>query len=101
MINIEDLFEQKKSLAFHLHYIKINLSSISKKEKAEKFNNFFADQCSILRKKSDLLATISKKTRESLTTIGFSNNDILKIIRNLDPKKDHSHDIISIRIVKI
>ena len=42
-----------------------------------------------------------KKTRESLTTIDFSNNDILKIIRNLDPNKAHGHDMISIRMVKI
>ena len=38
---------------------------------------------------------------ESLTTINFSNNDILKIIRNLDPNKAHGHDLISIRMVKI
>ena len=42
-----------------------------------------------------------KKTRESPTTIDFSNNDILKIIRNLDPNKAHGHDVISIRMVKI
>ena len=42
-----------------------------------------------------------KNTRESLTTIDFSNNDILKIIRNLDPNKVHGHDVISIRMVKI
>ena len=51
------------------------------KDKAEMFNNFFAGQCSILRIKSELPATLSKKTKkpsESLTTIDFSNNDILK-----------------------
>ena len=65
------------------------------------FNNFFADQCSVLRNKSELPATLSKKTCESLTTIDFSNNDILKIIRNLDTNKTHGHDLISIRMVKI
>ena len=65
------------------------------------FNNFFIDQCSILRSKSELPATLSKKMRESLTTIDFSNKDILKIIRNLDPNKAHGHDMISIRMVKI
>ena len=65
------------------------------------FNNFFADQCSILRNKNELPATLSKKTSESLTTIDFSNNDILKKIRNLDPNKAHGHDMISIRMVKI
>ena len=65
------------------------------------FNNFFADQCSILRNKSELPATLSKKTSESLTAIDFLNSDILKIIRNLDPNKTHGHDMISIRMVKI
>ena len=41
------------------------------KEKAEMFNNFFADQCSIMRNKNELPATLSNKTRESLTTIAF------------------------------
>ena len=86
--------------------------------------------CSILRNKCELPATLSlflpislsislslslplsrkkkkskkknkKNTRESLTTIDCSNNDILKIIRNLDPNKAHGHDVISIRMVKI
>ena len=64
------------------------------------FNNFFADQCPIMRNKSALPATPSKNTCESLTTIDFSN-DILKIIRNLDPNSPHGHDMISIRMVKI
>ena len=71
------------------------------KDKAEMFNNFFADQCSILRNKSELPETLSQKMSESLTTIDFSNNDILKIIRNLDPNKAQGHYMISIRMVKI
>ena len=71
------------------------------KDKAEMFNGFFVDQCSILRNKSELPATLSEKTRESLTTIDFSSNDILKIIRNLDLNKTHCHNMISIRMVKI
>ena len=42
-----------------------------------------------------------KTTRKSLTTIDFSNNDILKIITYLDATKAHGHDMISIRMVKI
>ena len=53
------------------------------------FNNRFPDQCSILKNKSELPATLSKKMRKSLKTIDFSNNDILKIIRNPDPNKAH------------
>ena len=42
-----------------------------------------------------------KKPRESQTAISFSNNDILKIIRNLEPNKAHGHNMISIRMMKI
>ena len=38
---------------------------------------------------------------KSLTAIDFSSDDILKIIRNLDPNKAQGHDMISIRMVKI
>ena len=54
-----------------------------------------------LAKKKKVKKKNKKNTRESLTTIDFSNNDILKIIRNLDPNKAHGHDVISIRMVKI
>ena len=43
----------------------------------------------------------TQKTRESLTTVDLSNNDILKIITKLDPNEAHGHDMISIRIVEI
>ena len=65
------------------------------------FNTFFADQCSILRNKSELATTLKKNVCKSLKTIDFSNYDILKIMRNLNPNKAHSHDIISFRMVKI
>ena len=41
------------------------------------------------------------KTRGSLSTIHFANDDILKIIRNLDPNNAHGHNLISIRMVKL
>ena len=43
----------------------------------------------------------SQKIIESLSTINFSTDDILKIVRNLDPNKAHRHDKISIRMIKI
>ena len=41
------------------------------------------------------------KTRGSLSTIRFTSDDILKIIKNLDPNKAQGHDMISIRKVKL
>ena len=60
----------------------------------------FADQCSIVTNNSELPAILTKKTRESLSTINFSTDDILKIIRNLDPNKAHGHDMIIIRMIE-
>ena len=45
--------------------------------------------------------TLTRKTHESLSTIDFSTDDILKFIRNFDPNKVHGHDTISIRMIKI
>ena len=36
-----------------------------------------------------------------LSTVRFSENDILKVIRKLDPRKAHGHDEISTRMLKV
>ena len=36
-----------------------------------------------------------------LSTVRFSENDILKVIRKLDPSKAHGHDKISMRMLKL
>ena len=71
------------------------------KEKAEIFNNFFAKQCSPINTNSDLPSVLSKETRKLLSTIHFTRDGNLKIIKSLDPNKAHDHDMISIRIIKI
>ena len=71
------------------------------REKANIFNNFFTDQCSIVTSNSKLPATITKKACESLSTINFSTDDILKSIKIIDPKKVCGQDIISIQMIKI
>ena len=71
------------------------------KEKAELFNDFFTRQCSLVNNKSKLPSILTKETCQSLSTVEFSTNDILKIIRNLNPNKTHSHDMISTRMLKI
>ena len=67
------------------------------KRKAEIFDiNFcFINTCSYLR------TTLTKKTHESLSKILSTSNGILKIVKNLDPNKAHSHDMISIWMVKL
>ena len=40
-------------------------------------------------------------TDNRLSCVSFSQDGIAKIIQNLDPNKDHGHDNISIRMLKI
>ena len=71
------------------------------KEKAEIFNSFFAEQCSLINNSSKLPSTFLKRTDKFISSISFSSNDIAGIIRELDPNKAHGHDMISIRMLKI
>ena len=71
------------------------------KEKADIFNDFFAKQCSLIKTNSNFPSVLSNKTQKLLSTIHFTSNDILKIIKNLDPNKVHGHDMTSIRMIKI
>ena len=41
------------------------------------------------------------RTNESLNTINFIENYILRVIRKLDPNKAHGHDQINIRMLQI
>ena len=70
-------------------------------QKAELFNSFFAEQCSILLNSSKLPTNLAPRTDQSLTSINFSQDDILKITQNLNPNKAHGPDKISIRMIKI
>ena len=71
------------------------------KKKAELFNSFFADQCSLISSSSKLPSKFEYLTQSRLSSITFSTEEIEKIIQNLDPNKAHGHDQISIRILKI
>ena len=65
------------------------------------FNSFFAKQCTNIETGSNLPTHILRRTNESLNTINFTKDDILNVIRKLDPSKVHGHDQISIRMVQI
>ena len=57
------------------------------KEKAELFNSFFADQCSLMSNSSKLPSIFTLYTDNRLSTATFSQDDIGKIIQNLNLKK--------------
>ena len=64
--------------------------------KAEIVDTFFCETYSLINTESDLP---TKKTRESLSTIRFTSDYILKIFKNLDPNKVHGHGFINNRMV--
>ena len=71
------------------------------KEKAELFNTFFANQCTLLNNSSVLPNNLAKLTNKSLDTVNFSTDYIFKIINNFDTNKAHSHDMLSISMIKL
>ena len=70
-------------------------------EKAELFNSFFSNQCSLLKNCSKLPTNLRYVTDKRLRTINFTTDNIEKIIVSLNPSKAHCHDNISIRMLKI
>ena len=71
------------------------------KAKANLFNEYFSKQCTIIKTSSLLPDSNVPRTENVLSDFDFNENDILKIIRNLDSNKAHGHDNISIRMLKI
>ena len=70
-------------------------------KKANYFNNFFAFKCRPLSNSSSLPSSFDLETEARLTSISFSDSDILKIIKPLHINKAHGHDDIFVRMVKI
>ena len=62
------------------------------KEKAELFNAFIAKQCSLIDNNSSLPNKFIYLTEKRFTRIRFSEDEIAKIIQNLDSNKAHGHD---------
>ena len=71
------------------------------KDNAELFNNFFANQCSVITNSSVIPSLLFKRAENVVCSIKFGSDDIAKIIHNLDPNKAHGHDMISIHMLKI
>ena len=75
--------------------------SLSFQVKSEIFNSHFAKQSSLLKSESQIPPQLLPHTNTCLRTARFSKNDILKVIRKLDPSIAYGHDKISIRILKL
>ena len=68
--------------------------------KANLFNEFFVQQCSILQN-SSVLPHIDYKTNVRKFSVSINEAKIISIIRKLSPNKAHGCDNISIRMLKI
>ena len=64
------------------------------------FNKFFSGQCSILENGSSL-PNFSNYTEKHISEVMFRNDDISKIVKNLNPSKAHAPDDISIRKIQL
>ena len=71
------------------------------REKAELFNHFFVNQCSLLSNNRVLHTNLPQLTNKCLDSIHFSSSGIAKIINHLDLNKAHGHDMLSIRMIKL
>ena len=69
--------------------------------KGKTFQIFISKQCSLLTNHIHLPISLSFPTDKRLSSVIFSAEDIGKIIQGLNQNKVHSHDNISIRMLKI
>ena len=70
------------------------------KEKADAFNSFFSNQCTVLNNGSSL-PDLVYKTNKNISDVKFTSDDISKVIKGLNPIKAHGHDEISIRMIHL
>ena len=71
------------------------------KAKANIFNDFFSKQCIPLANGSKLPESQVYLTNSRINSVPFSDDLLMKIIRNLNVNKAHGHDDISIRMIKM
>ena len=71
------------------------------KTKTNIFNEYFAEQCTLLKNSSVLPINQTLLTQSRFTSLDFNEEEILKIIRALNINKAHGHDDISVRMIKI
>ena len=70
-------------------------------EKANNFNKYFSNQCSVIDNSSKLPTDQTPYTASLLSSTDIKDSDILNILKSLDANKAHGHDDISIRMLKL
>ena len=59
--------------------------------KANLFNDYFSKQCMIIDNNRSITAKITFKNKERLSTFEICSDDIIKLVRSLDPNKARGH----------
>ena len=59
--------------------------------KANLFNDYFSKQCMIIDKNRSITAKITFENKERLSTFEICSDDIIKLVRSLDPNKARGH----------
>ena len=70
------------------------------KLKANHFNKYFASKCTSINNDSSLPSSFEFYSQSTLSSLNIIEDDILNIVRALDINKAHSHDEISVRMIK-
>ena len=65
------------------------------------FNEYFTEQCTLLKNSSVLLINQTFLTQSRFTSLDFNEKEIFKIIRALNMHNVPGHDNISIRMINI
>ena len=65
------------------------------------FNRYFASQCTTVNNNSVLPSTLNHLTDDKLSSFSISSEVIFQLIKNIDPNKDHVHDNIYVKILKL
>ena len=69
--------------------------------KANIFNKYFGSQCTTINNNSVLPSTLNHLTDDKLSSFSISSEVIFQLIKNIDPNKDHGHDKIYAKILKL
>ena len=68
--------------------------------KANIFSNYFSKQCNIFDN-GTILPEVSFRTNKRLNHLEINDNDIMKVIKDVNPNIAHGWDEMSIRMMRL
>ena len=92
-------FQTKRSKPISLPFLRITVVT-NFQQKAQIFNDYFAEQCKI-NDNGSLLPECISKTNASISQINITTNQIIDIIQKHSTKKSHGCDDISVTMLQL